>query len=176
MTTLGSIYVHLDTLDQLVEPFPPSPFPKPRLRKEAEDFIVDHATHLPRASTVKLIVRLPESAAVDKLHVMAVVHQHFAFRRDEAEKKLSRTRQMGWKSLLISVVFLSVTIPLVEMMKRYLPTGNVFSVIEGGLTILAWVALWRPAELLLYDWYPFHFDARLFSKLERAEIEVISHS
>ncbi len=33
--------------------------------------------------------------------------------------------------------------------------GEVFSSVSGGLTILAWVALWRPGELLLYDWYPF---------------------
>lgn len=58
----------------------------------------------------------------------------------------------------------------VQLMKRYLPPGNFLSVITEGLTVFAWVALWRPGELLLYDWYPFKRDARLFRKLEQSEI------
>jgi hypothetical protein len=59
---------------------------------------------------------------------------------------------------------------IVQLMKRYLPEGNLASVLTAGLTIFAWVALWRPCELLLYEWYPFKRDARLFRKLEESEI------
>ena len=48
--------------------------------------------------------------------------------------------------------------------------GNLVSVLVEGLTVFAWVALWRPGELLLYEWYPFKRDARLFRKLEESEI------
>jgi hypothetical protein len=59
---------------------------------------------------------------------------------------------------------------LVEIIKRYLLTGNLSSVLQEGLMILAWVALWRPGELLLYEWHPFKRDATLFGKLERADM------
>lgn len=174
MNTQGQIFLRLNTVAQLLEPNPPSPFPAPRLRKEAEAFIVERATDLPSTSTATLIVCLAGSDASQVTLVTEAVHQHFAFRRGEAERKLSRIRQLGWRSLLIGLVFLSVTILLVQIMKRYLPPGNLYSLIEGGLTILAWVALWRPAELLLYDWYPFRRAARLFSRLERAGIQFIA--
>lgn len=174
MKTQGKIILRLDTIDQLVEIRPPSPFPTSRLRKEAEQYIVERLTELPSTSTPKLIIALPRSAAADARHVTESVHQHFAFRRGEAEKRLTRVRQLGWRTLVIGIVFLSATILIVEIMKRYLPTGNLASLVEGGLTILAWVALWRPGELLLYEWYPFHRDAKLFSRLEHAGIEFIA--
>ena len=44
------------------------------------------------------------------------------------------------------------------------------SVLTAGITVFAWVALWRPCELLLYEWYPFKRDAQLFRKLEESEV------
>jgi hypothetical protein len=41
---------------------------------------------------------------------------------------------------------------VVEIIKRYLPAGELSFIVQEGLTILAWVALWRPGELLLYEW------------------------
>lgn len=176
MKTQGKIILRLDTVDQLVETSHPSPFPTSRLRTEAEQYIVERLADLPSTSTAKLIIALPRNAAVDTHHVTESVHEHFAFRRGEADKKLARVRQLGWRTLVIGLVFLSATILLVELMKRYLPAGNLSSVAEGGLTILAWVALWRPGELLLYEWYPFHRDAKLFNRLEHAEIEFIAEA
>jgi hypothetical protein len=59
---------------------------------------------------------------------------------------------------------------MVQLMKRYLPPVTAVFVLTEGLTVFAWVALWRPGELLLYEWYPFKRDARLFRKLERCEV------
>lgn len=99
------------------------------------------------------------------------LREHFSVRRKEEQRKLGRVRRFGWRSLLIGLVFFSVTLALVQLMKRYLPAGNLFSVVEGGLEVLAWVALWKPGELLLYDWIPYRRDARLISRLEHAVVE-----
>ena len=52
---------------------------------------------------------------------------------------------------LSGALFLGIVIALVAIIKRYLPAGHFFSVIQEGLTTLGWVALWRPGELLLYE-------------------------
>ena len=171
-TREGEIVLHLDSVDQLVEPSANSPFLKRRLREDAEEFIVESATALPRKAAAKLVVLLPEDEGVEVATVADAVHQHFTCRRVEAEKELSRTIGWGWRSLLIGLVFLSLVIALAEVIRRFLPPGNFSSVIQIGLSILAWVALWRPGELLLYEWYPFRRDARIFRKLEQAEIQL----
>ena len=165
-----AIIVSLDSVEQLLEPCPPSPFRRRRLRDEAEQFLVERVTTLPRDAPAKLVMSLPQSQSANEQTVADAVHQHFNFRRDETEKKLSRLRRFGWRSLVVALVFLSAVMLLVQFMKRYLGAGNLLSLITEGLTVFAWVALWRPGELLLYEWYPFKRDARLFRKLEESEI------
>jgi hypothetical protein len=168
----NAIILQLERIDQLIEPSANSPFLKRRLKEDAEGFIVESATALPRKAAAKLVVLLPEDEVIEAATVADAVHQHFTCRRVEAEKELSRTLVWGWRSLLIGLVFLSLVIALAEGIRRFLPPGNFSSVIQIGLSILAWVALWRPGELLLYEWYPFRRDARIFRKLEQAEIEL----
>jgi hypothetical protein len=168
----SEIVLPLERVDQLIEPCADSPFLKRRLREDAEEFIVEHATALPRKAPVKLLVLLPAGANPEMDSIVEAVHQHFTFRRLEAEKAFRRTLRFGWRSLLIGLVFLSLALGLAGIVKRYLPTGNFSTVIQLGLAIMAWVALWRPGELLLYEWYPFKRDARLFRRLERAELQI----
>jgi hypothetical protein len=176
MNRQEEITIQLESVDQLIEPCPPSPFLKRRLREDAEKFIIERAMALPRKSDAKLTLRLPESGADVAREVPEAFHLHFAYRRDGAEKELRRIRRFGWRSLLIGFVFLGLMMLLIEIIKRYTPACNLSSALQEGLTILAWVALWRPGELLLYEWYPFKRDAILFGKLERAEIQVIAES
>ena len=161
--------LRLNTVGELVKPSSPSPFPRRRLRREAEKFIVERA--IAQTGRLRFAISLPEMDATGAHHVTAAVREHFAVRLKEEQKKLARARRLGWRSLVIGLVFLSATIVLVELMKRYLPAGHLLSVVEGGLQVLAWVALWKPGELLLYEWIPFRRDARLFSTLEGAEFE-----
>ena len=170
MNQSDEIIIPLENVEQLLEPCPPSPFRRRRLREEAEQYIIKHAIALPRHAAAKLVISLPQSRSINGQMITNAVHQHFNFRRLEAEKKLSNTRRFGWRTLIVALVFLTVAMLLVQLMKRYLPMGNLVSVLVEGLTVFAWVALWRPGELLLYEWYPFKRDARLFRKLEESEI------
>jgi hypothetical protein len=164
------IVISLDSIDQLIEPCPPSPFRKRQLREEAERFLVEHVTALPRQAPAKLLISLPHSEANDERKVVDAIHADFNFRRIEAEKHLAQTRRFGWRSLVIALLFLAAAMLAVQLMKRYLPPVALVSVVTEGLTVFAWVALWRPGELLLYEWYPFTRDARLFRKLEQCEV------
>jgi hypothetical protein len=44
--------------------------------------------------------------------------------------------------------------------------------LRESLVIGGWVALWRPLEIFLYDWWPLRADRRLFQRLSEAEIEI----
>jgi hypothetical protein len=36
-----------------------------------------------------------------------------------------------------------------------------------------WVAMWRPLEVFLYDWWPIRAEARLFDRLSAMAVRVI---
>jgi hypothetical protein len=175
MKPADAIVVPLDSVEQLLEPCPPSPFRRRRLREEAEQFLVERVNALPRSAAASLLITLPQTDAAKENSVVNAIHEHFDFRRIEAEKQLIRIRRFGRRSLVIALLFLATAMLVIELMKRFLPPVPVVSVITEGLTVFAWVALWRPGELLLYEWYPIRRDARLFRKLEQSEIR-FSHN
>ena len=172
MIASETIIIQLDHADQLVERCPPSPFRNRRLREEAEKYLVERVSALPRTTAARLRIIFPESERHEPNTVVETIHEHFSFLGVETEKKLKRIRRFGWRSLGVALIFLSVVMLVVQLIQRYLPEKNLVSVITAGLTIFAWVALWRPFELLLYERYPYKRDLRIFRKLEEAEIRV----
>ena len=40
-----------------------------------------------------------------------------------------------------------------------------FIVLKQGRVIMGWVALWRPLEIFLYDWWPICAEAKLYDRL-----------
>jgi len=47
--------------------------------------------------------------------------------------------------------------------------GRVFG---EGFIIAGWVGLWRPAELLLYEWQPYARDIRLYEQIQAMEVVI----
>ena len=74
---------------------------------------------------------------------------------------------------MIGFVFLAIIVLLVQAGGRMMPEGGLTTTIRESLIILGWVALWRPAELLLYDWFPHKRDANLFGRLENSRVQIV---
>jgi len=45
-------------------------------------------------------------------------------------------------------------------------------VIAESLVIMGWVAMWRPAEIWLYEWWPIRARRRLLQRLAAAPVTV----
>jgi hypothetical protein len=43
-----------------------------------------------------------------------------------------------------------------------------------GLLIGGWVAMWRPLEIFLYDWWPIRAEAKLMDRLGAMLVRVVS--
>ncbi len=50
------------------------------------------------------------------------------------------------------------------------------ALIEHSLVIGAWVALWRPLEIFLYDWWPVRAEARLYDRLGAMDVRLVETS
>jgi len=46
------------------------------------------------------------------------------------------------------------------------------TVFRESLTIGGWVAMWRPMEIFLYDWWPLRRMGQLLEKLSHMHVEV----
>ena len=56
----------------------------------------------------------------------------------------------------------------------YVATYDLPAVIDEGLIILAWLSVWRPAEMLAYEWLPLHRRRRLYERL--STVRVTAHT
>jgi hypothetical protein len=72
---------------------------------------------------------------------------------------------------MVALVFLLVCI-LLRQLALAVGHGLWPQIVDEGLYIVGWVAMWRPLEIFLYDWRPIWHRYRLFAKLSRIPVVV----
>lgn len=163
------IEVRLRELAQLFNSLDPSPFIDRDLDVEAERFIVSWARELPHHADLELVVHLATDPGERGVGVQAAVNHYFASRAEMKRRELRQLLRRGRESLAIGLLFLSVCFALGVLARTYLPSAwNEF--VELGLHIVGWVAMWRPLEIYLYDWWPIRADQRLLERLARMPV------
>src|SRR5205814_7023077 len=50
--------------------------------------------------------------------------------------------------------------------------GRVAELLRESLSIGGWVAMWRPMEVFLYDWWPIRAEARLYDRLSAMPVRI----
>ncbi|HUJ31708.1 MAG TPA: hypothetical protein VLY23_10545 [Candidatus Acidoferrum sp.] len=163
-------------MSQLFNSMDPSPFIEKDLDDDAEEFIVSWAQEFSRDAPIKLRIYLDQWPADDPKELIATaVHNHFAHRAEITDLEFKRLLQQGRTSLFIGLVFLAGCLILSNML-----TGNKADtwavVVRESLTIAGWVAMWRPMQIYLYDWWPLRRRSRIFAKLSHMPVEVLQKS
>jgi hypothetical protein len=51
-------------------------------------------------------------------------------------------------------------------------TNALAAVLRESLFIGGWVAMWRPIEIFLYDWWPIRAEARRFDRLAAMPVAI----
>ncbi len=163
----------VDKIEQLFNSMDPSPFHERDLDHDAEEFIVSWAQEFPRKDSVSLLVhvnQLPGHGDIQQ-SVEAAVHHYFAYRAKINRLEFRHLLKEGRTSLIIGLTFLGVCLLTSEILLRQ-STGTLSIVLRESLTIAGWVAMWRPMQIFLYEWWPLRRMGRLFEKLSRMHVEV----
>lgn len=168
-----SIEIRLSRLQQLFNSFDPSPFHDHDLDQDAEDYIVDSADDCPLQTPLSLIVRLPadQLPPVQAPDLTQAIQNYFAYRLGERRRRLRLFFRDGRIALLIGLAFLFVCIVLRQVVLAVRP-GAVSEIVTHGLLNVGWVAMWRPLEIFLYEWWPTRRRCRVFGKLSTIPVIV----
>jgi len=172
MNATSEIRLQLLNINELLRS-PVSLYRKRTLKADAEEFIVEEAQALPRKVAMNMKVHLAFSEIKYKDDIAPAIHRHFYYRREQSQKEYKRTFQYGWRILFIALGLLAVIFSLTEIASFLIPGNKVVIFIHESFIIFGWVALWRPIELLLYDWYPIKTNINLDYRLEPRNGQVI---
>jgi hypothetical protein len=176
MATAGRatrINLKLRELAQLFNSMDPSPFIERDLDNDAEEFIVSGAQELPRSHGFELAIHLanppePEKAA----EVQDAVQHYFTSRAEIKRRELRLLLRRGHVSLSIGLLFLAVCL-LLSGLVTGLGYEPVTGIIREGLIIAGWVAMWRPLQIYLYDWWPMREEWKDFQQLARMRVKLV---
>jgi hypothetical protein len=166
------IEVRLRELTQLFNMMDPSPFIDRDLDADAEEFIVGWARELPHHHELELVIHLTTAPEADRAAgTEEAVRHYFSSRAEVKGRELRLLLRRGRASLLIGLLFLAMCFGLSEAARQFL-SGGWSGFAEIGLQIAGWVAMWRPLETYLYDWWPVRSDRLLLQRLARMNVRL----
>jgi len=168
------IQLKLREVSQLFNSLDPSPFNEKDLDHDAEEFIVSWARELSREPDLRLLIHLerPLPAGQSAAEVCGSVRHYFGYRASINRLELRDLLQRGQTSLLIGTAFLAVCLFLGHGVARHFPGQTFADIAQESLTIAGWVAMWRPMEIYLYDWWPVRRRGQLLTKLSHVRVDV----
>lgn len=169
------IEVHVADLQQLFNSLDPTPFRKRDLDPEAEEFIAGWARELDHAKPIGLIVHVDrDMPTADQITTLNdAVRDYFGERAARTRLRLRQLLRVGRTSLAIGLLFLAASILAGDMIASMLSDTRFADVARESLVIGGWVAMWRPLEIFLYDWWPIRAEARLMDRLSAMAVRVV---
>ncbi len=173
MSGVRHIEVNLRDVDQLFNTMDPSPFHERDLDDDAAEFILSWAREFHRAEPVDLIIHvetLPEGRATQRV-VEDAVRNYFAYRARLNALDFKRLMKEGRVSLFVGLSFLGMCYLVLELVVSK-SDSTFLGFLKEGLTIAGWVAMWRPFEIYLYEWWPLRRRGQILEKLSRMAVRV----
>lgn len=143
------------------------------LNAQAEELLLEATGRVRHPGQVRLFLSLP-AAEYHRIPLLEeAIKKHFAYRERKSVRNFQEMIKLGFRNLFVACIFLGILVSLIILVPRVIPRGQLFLTVQELLIILGWVALWRPADQLLFDWRPFKREARLFRRFQSCSVEII---
>ena len=162
------IELRLASPRQLFNTIDPSPFHEKDLDEAAERYIVGAVENFAEDVPLQLIIHLPDEHRTDenRNQLGSALRNFFGWRAEETRRDLARLLRDGRLSLAIGISFL-VLCTLTRQLVLHYTDGMATRLLDEGLLIIGWVALWRPIQTFLYDWWPIRRRLRTLRRIVR---------
>jgi hypothetical protein len=159
---------------QLFDGRDPAPFRERDLDKDAVSYLVSAGQEIPRKQPLAIVVSISEEPephlAADV--IVEAVRGHFVHEADQVERRLREHVRRGHVILGVGLTALVVFLTLAGFTAS-LPPGPLREILREGFVITGWVAMWRPLEVLLYDWWPLIDERRQMRRIVEAPVSVL---
>jgi hypothetical protein len=167
------IEVRVSELKQLFNAIDPSPFHERDLDPDAEDFIVAWAKEASPSANLGLAVYLdrPAGLANEPAELREAIHEFFRHRAELSRRQLRELFRRGRTSLAIGVCAVGVSVAGGNLIGSFF-SNHLAEILKESLLVGGWVAMWRPMEVFLYDWWPIRADATLADRLSVMPVRI----
>jgi len=168
-----TLFLRIDSLDDVFDPLDPEPLPRRKLAPEFLSYIFDAMDGLPRKQPMHLSLHVP----ADMLNewksddLLGDLQYQLARHWEALGRKLRENFRLGRTTIVLGIVVLALFVTLSQISAAVLH-GGWQRTLEEGFLIIGTVALWRPVEILLYDWWPIYGERQKVKQLIAGTIRV----
>lgn len=165
-----TIEIRVNNVLQLFDSRDPAPFRDRDLDDDFTDYITASADEIALRAPLRIQIYITQSNP--DIHVESIVQairSYFEYQIDIKRIQFSKILRTARLFLFVGLCILSLCLGLAQWTKHI--DSEIFSTtLREGIVIFGWVSIWKPLELLLFDWYPIYDRIRLFRKILEAEI------
>jgi len=169
----ATVSVHVREIAQLFNSLDPAPFWDRDLDRAAAEFIEDEFRDKQSAEAWHLHVHVLEGDT-SSADLQRAIESYYGRLVNSARREMHEHLRLGQVALAGGLVIFLLSMSTRGILRSFL--GHLPVLIDEGLIILAWLALWRPTEALIYGWVPFYRNCRLFERLAGIKVFVRSSS
>ena len=170
----ANIDLRIGNLGQLFESMDPSPFREKALDDKAARYLLDSVREQPRDAPLRVVVHLPESLRIAAHNLPDGIHNHFRFEVQQARRELRWRMGSGWRALLVGVLLLAACVVVGSLLAaQFADSAHAgLRILDEGLLILGWVALWRPLDILLFDRFELRAGLQTLRRLTDVPVDL----
>jgi len=165
------IDVRISRLEQIFDNRDPAPFRERDLDPELVEYLLGAGEDLASVDPIRIVFWLEMPCRPREIE--QAFHAHFEYALERLRRTRGARRRTGQVALVIGILLVIGLISLSQLVGASVP-GSLGVGLKEGLVISSWVVLWRPVEILIYDWIPVRHERKIITRIFEAPIEVRS--
>ncbi|MDD3263347.1 MAG: hypothetical protein PHT94_00460 [Candidatus Nanoarchaeia archaeon] len=168
------IEIKIHSIEELFNVNDPNPINKRELNSKISAMIDNQIKIFGDENDVKLEIFIPEklNGLLKENVVKKAIKNHFEYNYLESCLHLKRRLRKGKRTFGIAG-FIFIFFIVISSVFGYLFKESILTnIISEGLFVGAWVSLWRPIEILLYEWIPLSEEKKRTSKIIKMPINI----
>ncbi len=167
------IEVRVRSPQQLFDVRDPAPFRERDLDDDFVEYVTSSVGEFSLSSPLKVIIYVEEdeSQTLPRDSIREAVRSYFSYQIDLQRSILKNFMKRAQIFLIIGLAILFSCISIAQGLKLPEHPG-LLGILREGIVIFGWVSIWKPIELILFDWYPLLDKLRLYKKISTIEIDI----
>lgn len=169
-----TIEVAVNEARQLFNDRDPSPFKDHDLDENFVRFLLNSVQGFPFKTRTRLKITITDkSSGIQGPQINSAIHSFFTYEAGLVNARKRKSVREGRIYLLAGLIAMFSCLSFSQLLETSFAQSRITLIIQEGLVIIGWVAMWRPLEMFLYDWWPLHEQQLYMKKIAEMEKEII---
>ncbi|TVQ33868.1 MAG: hypothetical protein EA376_01140 [Phycisphaeraceae bacterium] len=169
-TDAAVIELQATGVEQLFARFDPAPVDQRAIAPEAEAYILARVAQVPNGKPLRIRILLPGSEEASCEAVQSAFRSHFAAAAARRKAEFRQHFTCGLR-LLLRGVFIALALIAIAQTIAAVSESLLMEKIAAGLSLIVWVTLWKPVDMLVYEWRPLGDSVKIFERLADVSVE-----